>query len=203
MTRVTAEVPLRCMPSTKIARRRISARVGVRPGRFADCVFGPRAPRRDFRDLTVFFIRKSYGFLDPRPPARHRQFIAYLAHREGASFPQPRPPAVPSAGIRFRHVHLRTSGRTNGNSSSKFSAAKEADFKGWLSANERLHPAARSPWLFEPEDAEEAGEIRAELERLGTPIGPYDVLIASQARRRDAVLITANTLEFARCLAPE
>ncbi len=45
---------------------------------------------------------------------------------------------------------------------------------------------------FEPEDAEEAGEIRAELERLGTPIGPYDVLIAAQARRRSALLVTAN-----------
>jgi tRNA(fMet)-specific endonuclease VapC len=55
-----------------------------------------------------------------------------------------------------------------------------------------------TPWPFEPEDAEEAGEIRAELERRGTPIGPYDVLIAAQARRRGAVLITANTLEFAR-----
>jgi tRNA(fMet)-specific endonuclease VapC len=55
-----------------------------------------------------------------------------------------------------------------------------------------------TPWPFESEDAEEAGEIRAELERRGTPIGPYDVLIAAQARRRGAVLITANTLEFAR-----
>lgn len=51
---------------------------------------------------------------------------------------------------------------------------------------------------FEPEDAEEAGEIRAELERLGTPIGPYDVLIAAQARRRSALLVTANTGEFKR-----
>jgi tRNA(fMet)-specific endonuclease VapC len=49
-----------------------------------------------------------------------------------------------------------------------------------------------TPWPFEPEDAEEAGEIRAELERRGTPIGPYDVLIAAQARRRGAVLITAK-----------
>ena len=51
---------------------------------------------------------------------------------------------------------------------------------------------------FEPEDAEEAGEIRSALERAGTPIGPYDVLIAAQARRRGAVLVTANTGEFAR-----
>jgi|GraSoi_2013_60cm_1033757.scaffolds.fasta_scaffold205854_1 tRNA(fMet)-specific endonuclease VapC len=53
-------------------------------------------------------------------------------------------------------------------------------------------------WPFESEDAEEAGDIRAALERAGTPIGPYDILIAAQARRRSAVLITANEREFAR-----
>jgi tRNA(fMet)-specific endonuclease VapC len=36
------------------------------------------------------------------------------------------------------------------------------------------------------------------LERAGTPIGPYDVLIAGQARRRGAVLVTANASEFVR-----
>jgi tRNA(fMet)-specific endonuclease VapC len=51
---------------------------------------------------------------------------------------------------------------------------------------------------LEPDDAEEAGQIRAELERAGAPIGPYDVLIAAQARRRSALLVTANTREFAR-----
>ncbi len=53
-------------------------------------------------------------------------------------------------------------------------------------------------WPFESEDAKEAGDIRAALERAGTPIGPYDILIAAQARRRNAVLITANEHEFAR-----
>lgn len=51
---------------------------------------------------------------------------------------------------------------------------------------------------FEPGDAEEAGEIRAAMERAGTPIGPYDVLIAAQARRRSAILITRNQRDFAR-----
>ena len=51
---------------------------------------------------------------------------------------------------------------------------------------------------FEPADAEEAGYIRATLERAGTPIGPYDLLVAAQARRRDALLVTANEREFAR-----
>jgi tRNA(fMet)-specific endonuclease VapC len=55
-----------------------------------------------------------------------------------------------------------------------------------------------TPWPFEPEDAEEAGDVRAALERLGTPIGPYDVLIAAQARRRGAILVTANKNEFTR-----
>lgn len=55
-----------------------------------------------------------------------------------------------------------------------------------------------TPWSFEPEDAEEAGDIRASLERSGAPIGSYDVLIAAQARRRGALLITANANEFVR-----
>jgi tRNA(fMet)-specific endonuclease VapC len=51
---------------------------------------------------------------------------------------------------------------------------------------------------FEQADAEEAGEIRTQLERSGTPIGPYDVLIAAQARRRNALLVTADQREFTR-----
>ena len=53
-------------------------------------------------------------------------------------------------------------------------------------------------WPFDAEDAREAGDIRAALQRAGTPIGPYDILIAAQARRRGATLITANAREFAR-----
>jgi tRNA(fMet)-specific endonuclease VapC len=51
---------------------------------------------------------------------------------------------------------------------------------------------------FAEEDAREAADIRAHLKRLGTPIGPYDVLIAAQARRQNAALVTANGREFAR-----
>jgi tRNA(fMet)-specific endonuclease VapC len=47
-------------------------------------------------------------------------------------------------------------------------------------------------------DADEAGDIRATLERAGTPIGPYDILVAAQARSRGALLVTANAREFAR-----
>lgn len=51
---------------------------------------------------------------------------------------------------------------------------------------------------FEAEDADHAGDIRAHLASQGTPIGPYDVLIAAQARSRGAVLISANRREFDR-----
>ncbi|MCA0401983.1 MAG: PIN domain-containing protein [Proteobacteria bacterium] len=51
---------------------------------------------------------------------------------------------------------------------------------------------------FEAEDAREAAEIRADLKRAGAPIGPYDVLIAAQARRAGTTLVTANTREFER-----
>lgn len=51
---------------------------------------------------------------------------------------------------------------------------------------------------FERDDAREAGLIRAALEAAGTPIGPYDTLIAAQARRHGATLVKANTREFAR-----
>ncbi|WP_164163056.1 PIN domain-containing protein, partial [Stenotrophomonas maltophilia] len=47
-------------------------------------------------------------------------------------------------------------------------------------------------------DAAHAGDIRATLEAAGTPIGAYDCLIAAQARRRGATLVTANSREFAR-----
>ena len=73
---------------------------------------------------------------------------------------------------------------------------------GRRSDNEqRLAALLRGPVAildFDAEDAREAGDIRAALERAGTPIGPYDVLIAAQARRRGAVLVTANAREFAR-----
>jgi tRNA(fMet)-specific endonuclease VapC len=51
---------------------------------------------------------------------------------------------------------------------------------------------------FDLDDAREAGEIRAGLEARGEPIGWYDTLIAAQARRRGAALVTNNRREFER-----
>jgi tRNA(fMet)-specific endonuclease VapC len=46
--------------------------------------------------------------------------------------------------------------------------------------------------------AEAAANIRAELECQGTPIGPYDLLIAGQAVAGGLTLVTNNVGEFKR-----
>jgi tRNA(fMet)-specific endonuclease VapC len=51
---------------------------------------------------------------------------------------------------------------------------------------------------FEAADAAIAGILRARLEAAGTPIGPYDLLIAAQGLRTGMTVVTANIGEFAR-----
>jgi tRNA(fMet)-specific endonuclease VapC len=51
---------------------------------------------------------------------------------------------------------------------------------------------------FDKEDARVAGEVRADLAVKGTPIGPYDGVIAGQTKARDLILITHSTSEFER-----
>jgi tRNA(fMet)-specific endonuclease VapC len=42
------------------------------------------------------------------------------------------------------------------------------------------------------------GDLRRQLARQGTPIGPNDLLIAAHALAADLILVTANTREFER-----
>ncbi len=42
------------------------------------------------------------------------------------------------------------------------------------------------------------GEIRADLQRKGTPIGPLDMLIAGHAKAEELILVTNNVREFER-----
>lgn len=51
---------------------------------------------------------------------------------------------------------------------------------------------------FDGEDADVAGEVRAALEKTGTPLGAYDIQLAGQALRRGLTLVTANVREFRR-----
>jgi len=51
---------------------------------------------------------------------------------------------------------------------------------------------------FEDHDAEIFGMIRANLEKSGKIIGPYDLQIASQAISRNLTLVSNNLKEFSR-----
>lgn len=52
------------------------------------------------------------------------------------------------------------------------------------------------PWTIN--EAKTAGEIRNALEKLGTPIGPFDTQIAAHALTLDLILVTNNEKEFKR-----
>ena len=47
-------------------------------------------------------------------------------------------------------------------------------------------------------EAKAAADIRAAMEKRGTPIGPYDTLIAGTALANGATLVTRNLNEFGR-----
>lgn len=51
---------------------------------------------------------------------------------------------------------------------------------------------------FGPDAAAHAAAIRIALEKAGTPLGAYDLLIAGHARSEDIPLVTRNEKEFAR-----
>jgi tRNA(fMet)-specific endonuclease VapC len=51
---------------------------------------------------------------------------------------------------------------------------------------------------FDEQAAKIYGELRADLERKGTPIGPYDLQIAAIALAHNLTLVTHNTREFIR-----
>uniref|UniRef100_UPI004056882E type II toxin-antitoxin system tRNA(fMet)-specific endonuclease VapC n=1 Tax=Candidatus Electrothrix sp. TaxID=2170559 RepID=UPI004056882E len=65
-----------------------------------------------------------------------------------------------------------------------------ADIEGMVSRMEVLP--------FDNSGAYHFGQIRAELYRIGQPIGPYDMMIAGHARSLGLILATNNTKEFER-----
>jgi len=50
------------------------------------------------------------------------------------------------------------------------------------------------PW--DEAAADQFAEVRADLERVGTPIGSMDTMIAAHAKALDAVLVTNNVKHF-------
>lgn len=78
-----------------------------------------------------------------------------------------------------------------------YGAEKSANPKQNLSVVEGF--AARLDILpYDDLAANHTGQLRAELARNGTPIGPYDQLIAGHARSRGLILVTKNRREFDR-----
>lgn len=51
---------------------------------------------------------------------------------------------------------------------------------------------------FDGKAAYHFGQIRAELYKNGSPIGPFDMMIAGHARSQGMILVTNNTREFER-----
>ena len=51
---------------------------------------------------------------------------------------------------------------------------------------------------FEEHASEHFGQLRAELYRIGQPIGPYDMMIAGHARAMGLILVSNNLKEFER-----
>lgn len=51
---------------------------------------------------------------------------------------------------------------------------------------------------YDPAAAQHSGQIRAELAKVGKPIGPYDQMIAGHARSLGLILVSNNVREFKR-----
>ena len=78
-----------------------------------------------------------------------------------------------------------------------YGAEKSADPDRNLAVVERFL-ARLTVMDYDYRAAEHTGQLRAELQLQGKPIGPYDQMIAGHARSRGLVLVTNNVREFDR-----
>jgi tRNA(fMet)-specific endonuclease VapC len=105
-----------------------------------------------------------------------------------------KPPAVLA---RFRQYHMGDIGLCS-------VVAAELAFGVAKSESARNRQALKmflAPLTLMPFDAAAAwvyGDLRADLERRGTPIGSLDTMIAAHALSQQALLVTNNTREFAK-----
>jgi tRNA(fMet)-specific endonuclease VapC len=65
-----------------------------------------------------------------------------------------------------------------------------------LKLNAFVSPFASLP--FDDQGARICAEVRSQLERAGTVIGPHDLQIAAIALQHGLTLVTHNTREFSR-----
>lgn len=83
----------------------------------------------------------------------------------------------------------------------EYGAAKRPDLPSLRTRVKRLREIIADEADYTCADAAYYGVVRAHLARLkpnAQPIGPYDLMLAAQALRLGAVLVTNNTAEFGR-----
>ncbi len=105
-----------------------------------------------------------------------------------------KPPAVLE---RFKHYRLGEIGLCSVVAAElAFGVAKSGSARNRQALEMFLAPLTILP--FDVRAAWAYGDLRAELERRGTPIGSLDTMIAAHALSQQASLITNNTREFAQ-----
>ncbi|MBC7700357.1 type II toxin-antitoxin system VapC family toxin [Aquabacterium sp.] len=77
-----------------------------------------------------------------------------------------------------------------------FGVAKSGSARNRLALSQFLSGLQIMP--FDQQAAEVYGDVRAHLERAGTPIGPLDTQIAAHALALGFTMVTNNTREFER-----
>ncbi len=77
-----------------------------------------------------------------------------------------------------------------------FSVAKSGSVRNRQALEMFLAPLTILP--FDAPAVWAYGDLRADLERRGTPIGSLDTMIAAHALSQQALLVTNNTREFAK-----
>jgi tRNA(fMet)-specific endonuclease VapC len=112
--------------------------------------------------------------------------------------------------INERPLSVRTRFDKELSQGSEVYASSVVVFELWYGISKSLHREANARLVvgflsgpvhelaFDEQDARFAGELRAEMETIGRPVGDYDLLIAGQALRHKMTLVTANAREFGR-----
>jgi tRNA(fMet)-specific endonuclease VapC len=105
-----------------------------------------------------------------------------------------RPSAVLSAFRRFQSAGLGISSVTA--AELHFGVARTGSQRNLEALRRFLGTLEIAP--FDAAAAEVSGSLRAWLASQGTPIGPYDTLIAAHAHALGSILVSNNTREFDR-----
>jgi tRNA(fMet)-specific endonuclease VapC len=104
-------------------------------------------------------------------------------------------PGTVRAAFKLHHAHMCVSSVTvmellYGVELSAQSQRNLAEVEGFVARLDVLD--------YDTAAAAHTAQIRAELKKAGTQIGPYDQMIAGHARSRGLVVVTNNTKEFRR-----